>query len=93
MTPNRNCYCGRTMPSAPKASINRPMPPTTPMRNERIPNGYPDCKCPPEDGFPIGMAYVPWQKFCKIYDPAKALCQGTIFAQLDKPFCGRRVNR
>lgn len=37
---------------------------------------------------PIGMCYVPWQKWGNIYDPYKALCRGTVFADLDKPFLG-----
>lgn len=40
--------------------------------------------------FPIGMAYVPWQKWRDIYEPARALNVGTIFAELDKPFLGMR---
>ena len=46
-----------------------------------------DCR---ERKFPIAMAYVPWQKFRDIYNPEKAFCQGTIFAELDLPFCGCR---
>lgn len=38
---------------------------------------------------PIAMAYVPWQKWKNLYDPAKALESGTIFAELDKPFLGK----
>lgn len=37
---------------------------------------------------PIGMAYVPWQVWREIYDAEKALCRGTIFQELDKPFQG-----
>ena len=40
--------------------------------------------------FPIAMAYVPWQRFGQTYDLSKALCAGTIFPELDKPFCGKR---
>lgn len=40
--------------------------------------------------FPIAMAYVPWQRFGRTYDLSKALCAGTIFPELDKPFCGKR---
>lgn len=40
--------------------------------------------------FPLAMAYVPWQRFGQTYDPSKALCTGTIFPELDKPFCGKR---
>ena len=39
-------------------------------------------------GMPLAMAYVPWQKWRKIYDAEKALCQCTIFEELDKPFRG-----
>ena len=40
--------------------------------------------------FPIAMAYVPWQRFGQTYELSKALCAGTIFPELDKPFCGKR---
>ena len=43
------------------------------------------------DKFPVAMAYVPWQKFDKMYDDLeKAYRIGTIFPELDKPFTGRR---
>lgn len=42
------------------------------------------------DEFPIGMGYVPWQQWRELYEPAKALQAGTIFAELDKPFLGMR---
>ena len=38
----------------------------------------------------LAMAYVPWQRFGQTYDLSKALCAGTIFPELDKPFCGKR---
>lgn len=41
---------------------------------------------------PIGMAYVPWQKWQKIYDPNIALKAGTIFEELNLPFLGARGN-
>lgn len=40
--------------------------------------------------FPIGMAYVPWQKFCDLYDPHQGLSRGTLFKELDYPFYGKR---
>ena len=40
--------------------------------------------------FPLAMAYVPWQRFNQTYDLCKALQAGTIFPELDKPFCGKR---
>lgn len=43
------------------------------------------------DKFPIAMAYVPWQKFDKMYDDLeKGYCNGTVFPELNKPFTGRR---
>ncbi len=44
------------------------------------------------DGMELAMAYVPWQKYTSIYEPDKALREGTIFPELNKPFLGRRVN-
>lgn len=48
--------------------------------------GFPDN---PEE-FPIGMSYVPWQVFRNLYAPEKGLCEGTIFADLNQVFCGKR---
>ena len=45
------------------------------------------------DQFPIGMTYVPMQCWQNLYCPEKALEQGTMFADLDKPFLGRRITR
>ncbi len=43
------------------------------------------------DKFPLAMAYVPWQKFDKMYDDLeKGYCNGTVFPELNKPFTGRR---
>lgn len=40
---------------------------------------------------PLAMAYVPWQKFDRMYDDLeKAYCIGTVFPELNKPFTGRR---
>ena len=47
-------------------------------------------ECPKEfPGFPIGMAYVPWQSWCEIYDISKGFHRGTIFRELDMPFLGK----
>lgn len=74
-----------------------PVMPECPCQRE---NRMTDCSCQREekmtdrmDEFPIGMAYVPWQKWKGIYDMDKALQAGTIFAELDKPFLGRRVSK
>ncbi len=38
------------------------------------------------DEFSVAMAYVPVQTDTTVYDEMKALCQGTLFVVLDKPF-------
>ena len=35
---------------------------------------------------PLAMAYVPMQKFGKVYEPARGFQLGTIFPELCKPF-------
>lgn len=42
---------------------------------------------------PLAMAYVPFQTWDCIYDENTAFCQGTVFPQLDFPFCGEEVAR
>ncbi len=39
----------------------------------------------------LAMAYVPMQKFCNLYSDIKGLQAGTMFADLDKAFCGKGV--
>lgn len=63
---------------------------TTDMNGTTAPGG---CEGPgrlPQD-MPIGMLYVPYQKWERIYDPQVALARGTIFEALDKPFIGERT--
>ena len=40
---------------------------------------------------PVGMAYVPYQQWKNIYEPAVGIDRGTIFEDLDKPFLGERA--
>lgn len=40
---------------------------------------------------PLAMAYVPFQTWEEPYDEETALCRGTIFAALDKPFIGEEA--
>jgi hypothetical protein len=43
------------------------------------------------DKFPVAMAYVPWQRFDRMYDDLeKAYRIGTVFPELNKPFTGVR---
>ena len=37
-------------------------------------------------GMALAMSYVPWQTYCKLYEVEEALCQGTIFKELDLDF-------
>lgn len=74
--------------------------------NQYTPKAFPGMVVPPSSPemnqgcdidmsrFPIGMAYVPWQKWRDIYDADTALKQGTIFKELDLPFgkIGGNVN-
>ena len=45
------------------------------------------------DSMPLAMAYVPIQGFGVMYEPEKALCRGTVFPDLDKPFLGCKPQR
>lgn len=45
----------------------------------------------PIEGAVLAMAYVPFQKFGMLYDEVKALDNGTLYPDLDKPFKGRSV--
>lgn len=40
----------------------------------------------------LAMAFVRIQSFGSLYDPCTALIAGTLFADLDKPFCGDTVS-
>lgn len=44
------------------------------------------------DRLPPAMAYVPWQTFGRTFDLDQALRTGTIFPELNKPFCGSGGN-
>ena len=39
---------------------------------------------------PIAMAHIAMQSWNEIYDSETALCQGTIFPELNLIFCGKR---
>ena len=45
------------------------------------------------DDFPIGMGYVPMQKWRSLYPLEQGFCEGTIFMELNQKFCGKRGNR
>lgn len=41
-------------------------------------------------GQSLAMVYSPCQVFENLYDPSEALCRGTLFSDLYKPFWGGR---
>ena len=65
----------------PYNNYRRPMPTPAPE---------PIVACEAENGndMVLAMAYVKWQTWQKIYDPEKGLHCGTIFQELNLPFCG-----
>lgn len=47
-----------------------------------------NCQC--IDQMSLAMAYVPWQTWNNVYEPAKGMQMGTIFGDLYLPFQGKR---
>lgn len=47
----------------------------------------------PLAGMALAIGYVPWQVWRNVYEPDKGFERATIFAELDKPFCGVRGGR
>jgi|GEM_PF-166631 len=41
---------------------------------------------PFSDDYSVAMAYVPMQTDTTVYDELQALCEGTLFVVLNKPF-------
>lgn len=66
------------------------------MVERSMQNASVDCPCNcvttafPNDTV-VAMAYVPFQLDTTRYSAEKALCEGTLFPVLNKPFCGRSV--
>lgn len=46
-----------------------------------------------EINYRLAMVYSPYQEWQNIYNGEKALENGTIFAELDKPFLGYKNNK
>jgi len=47
-----------------------------------------DCTCNEKCTY-LAISSVKMQKWCDIYELEKGYCRGTIFSQLDLPFCGK----
>lgn len=46
---------------------------------------------PEESKVSLAMAYVPFQRWNGIYEPAVGMSRGTIFKELDLPFIGEEA--
>ena len=46
-----------------------------------------------EQNYTLAMVYSPYQEWQNIYNGEKALENGTIFAELDKPFLGYKYTK
>lgn len=76
----RSCGC-----SQPQTRVTRSTPDLMPQKES--------CMGPCLDSLPLGMAYVPLQKFENLYSAEEGLHAGTIFKDLNYPFivgiCGK----
>ena len=83
------CGCDRTRDADGTKDTVYPYAQNTRMENDR---GMGGCGCAALEGRALAMAYVPMQRLTELYEPLTALCAGTLFAELDKPFCGDTVS-
>ena len=68
---------GGMIPVKAEPAVMPEMPPSTVSSN-------------PLTGFPLAMAYVPYQSFEELHEPARALECGTLFKELYLPFYGQK---
>lgn len=82
------------MPCPPMGPIPPMLPyPPSPMPSYPISPGYSQPQCPAAYAVPpftcpyfrLAHAYVPWQNYNVIYNPAEALDKGTLFPELSMP--------
>ncbi len=62
------------------------------------PDAKPEGGCVPDSawglkGYPLASVYAPLQSFDNIYELDAALKSGTLFAELNLPFEGRRIKK
>lgn len=64
------------------------------MNNDSIVKPGATVSCPANNigNLALAMFYVPVQEWTDVYDIDTALCRGTIFPCLDKPFLGEKVS-
>lgn len=54
----------------------------------RMKNTPSPCNLSVTDTLPVGMVYAVSQTYRELYTPEQALCNGTLFRELDLPFHG-----
>ena len=89
MNGNRQNNCCQVRPVQPVSCCNQP------VIGSIITGGCADAACNKEttlSKLSIAMAYVPWQDYENIYTQPQALRNGTLFAELNLDFAGRRCN-
>ena len=97
--PMQNMHRPGRPPMDASCSRNEVRPQTGAMMGSRRPDDRRSCDtqsavtCINTADFPVGMTYVPMQTWGPLCDPPKALRQGTLFPELDKPFLGGRAAR
>lgn len=92
-----NSSCNTPAPAPVKKPDKHPAPPaftSLPANVTPAPSG--GCGCDSSssplipnkngDNMPIGMAYVPWQKWGQTYSMEQGFARGTLFPDLDLPF-------
>jgi hypothetical protein len=92
-TMNRTDYRGRdNMPTCGCRQQHTPMPiPARPCHGEMTAVQTP-CAQSGHGTHALAMAYVEIQRPGTLYDPCTALIAGTVFPDLDMPFCGETVS-
>lgn len=79
-----------TYPMPRQNETNFSMTPCMSSERERVSNMMPPASSTWEDmdRMPIGMGYVPWQRWGQTYSLEQGFERGTIFPELDYPFMG-----
>ena len=95
---NSNCYCQngtyrqRSMQRTERQTSRNITVSSIPEQNRGSECHECECSCKrtdPLQDLPIAMAYVPWQQWRNLHDLCYGFQCGTIFQELEKPFCGK----
>lgn len=90
MNYNRGCYPRQNPPTIqPRQRAGG----YTPNRHLYTDNGKYDTAHTADMNYRLASVYAPYQEWQNIYNGEKALENGTIFAELDKPFYGYKCNK